>query len=147
MKIRIKKLSPNAILPKYHTPESAGFDLAASEDMVIEPGQVAKVPTGLVIEAPKGHFLLIAARSSLPLKKGLTMANGIGVVDPDFAGPNDEIQIIVHNFTDSAVEVKKGERLAQGIFIKMDRAEWKEVEEIRSEDRGGYGSTGGYEKT
>ena len=144
MRIKIKKLDSDVPLPQYHTSESAGFDLAASKDCIIQPGQVAKVPTGLIIEAPKGHFLLIAARSSLPLKKGLMMANGIGVVDPDYAGPNDEISIIVHNFTNSPVEVKKGERLAQGIFIKSDRIEWEEVAEIRKEDRGGYGSTGGY---
>ncbi len=144
MKVKIKKLNPSAVLPAYHTAESAGFDLAANSDMSIQPGEVVKVPTGLVIEAPKGHFLLIAARSSLPLKKGLTMANGIGVVDPDYAGPNDEISIIVHNFTSQPVEVKKGERLAQGIFLPVEQISWEEVGEIRSQSRGGYGSTGGY---
>jgi dUTP pyrophosphatase len=105
---------------------------------------VVKIPTGLVIAAPKGHFLLIAARSSLPLKKGLAMANGIGVVDPDYAGPSDEVHIIVHNFTQNPVEVKKGERLAQGIFLPIEQAQWEEVDETRAKDRGGIGSTGGY---
>lgn len=144
MKVKIKKLDPGVVSPAYHTAESAGFDLAANSDVVIQPGQVVKIPTGLVIEAPGGHFLLIAARSSLPLKKGLMMANGIGVVDPDYAGPNDEISIIVHNFTQNPVEVKKGERLAQGIFLPVKQIEWEEVSEIRQESRGGYGSTGGY---
>lgn len=144
MKVKIKKSDPGASLPKYHTTESAGFDLAASQDAIVQPGEVAKIPTGLIIEAPKGHFLLIAARSSLPLKKGLAMANGIGIVDPDYAGPSDEIHIIVHNFTKLPVEVKKGERLAQGIFIKSDQVEWDEVGELRGSDRGGIGSTGGY---
>src|SRR5437868_7008468 len=109
MKVRIKKTDPSVALPKYHTSESAGFDIAANADVTVPPGQTFKIPTGLVIEAPKGHFLLIAARSSLPLKKGLAMANGIGVVDPDYAGPNDEVHIIVHNFTTQDVVVKKGE--------------------------------------
>jgi len=144
MKVRIKKTSSDIALPQYHTQESAGFDIAASADVTVAAGTVVKIPTGLVIEAPKGHFLLIAARSSLPLKKGLAMANGIGVVDPDYAGPNDEVHIIVHNFTNSAVEVKKGERLAQGIFLPVEQAEWEEVDQLRDSDRGGIGSTGGY---
>jgi dUTP pyrophosphatase len=144
MKVQIKKIDPSVELPKYHTSESAGFDIASSADVAIPPGEVFKIPTGLVIAAPKGHFLLIAARSSLPLKKGLTMANGIGVVDPDYAGPNDQIHIIVHNFTKETVEVKKGDRLAQGIFLPVEQAEWEEMEQLRDIDRGGIGSTGGY---
>jgi dUTP pyrophosphatase len=144
MKVKIKRLDKSVDLPKYHTSESAGFDLAAKTDVIVQPGEVFKIPTGLVIEAPSGHFLLIAARSSLPLKKGLAMANGIGVVDPDYAGPTDEISIIVHNFTNKPVEVKKGERLAQGIILPVNQVVWEEVDEIRKESRGGYGSTGGY---
>jgi len=144
MHVRIKKIDPNVALPQYHTSESAGFDIASNADIIIAPGQVAKIPTGLVIAAPKGHFLLIAARSSLPLKKGLAMANGIGVVDPDYAGPGDEIHIIVHNITQKPVEVKKGERLAQGIFLPIEQAQFVEVDELRPTDRGGIGSTGGY---
>jgi dUTP pyrophosphatase len=144
MKAKIKKIQPGISLPQYHTPESAGFDIASSVDITVAPGQVAKIPTGLVIAAPKGHFLLIAARSSLSLKKGLAMANGIGIIDPDFAGPNDEINIIVHNFTSGPVDVKKGERLAQGVFLKTEQAEWEEVNQLRDVDRGGIGSTGGY---
>lgn len=144
MQAKIKRLDKEIKLPGYHTSESAGFDIASAVDVVIAPGEVAKIPTGLVIAAPKGHFLLIASRSSLPLKKGLMMANGIGVVDPDYAGPNDQIHIIVHNFTQKPVEVKKGERLAQGIFLQFEQAQWEEVSELRAVDRGGIGSTGGY---
>src|SRR3989344_6344902 len=145
MKVKIRKTDPDVVLPQYHTPESAGFDIASSADVIVPAGEVAKIPTGLVIEAPRGHFLLIAARSSLPLKKGLAMANGIGVVDPDYAGPNDEVHIIVRNFTQNQVEVKKGERLAQGIFLPVEQAVWEEVEKLRDDDRGGIGSTGGYQ--
>ena len=73
------------------------------------------------------------------------MANGIGVIDPDYARASDEVHIIVHNFTARPIEVKKGERLAQGIFLEFERAEWEEVTELRQKDRGGIGSTGGYE--
>lgn len=142
---KIKRINPSVLLPQYHTSESAGFDIASSVDITVAPGEVVKIPTGLVIAAPKGHFLLIAARSSLALKKGLTMANGIGIVDPDYAGPNDEIHIIVHNFTQNPVEVKKGERLAQGLFLKTEQAQWEEADTLRNVDRGGIGSTGGYQ--
>lgn len=144
MKTKIKRIDLETALPSYHTSESAGFDIASGGDVTVPPGEVVKIPTGLVIAAPSGHFLLIAARSSLPLKKGLMMANGIGVVDPDYTGPSDQVHIIVYNFTDKPVEVKKGERLCQGIFIRSEQAEWEEVDEIRKSDRGGLGSTGGY---
>jgi dUTP pyrophosphatase len=144
MKAQIKRLSKDVELPKYHTTESAGFDISSSVDITVEPGQVAKIPTGLVIAAPKGHFLLVAARSSLSFKKGLAMANGIGIIDPDYAGPSDEIHIIVHNFSGKVVEVKKGERLAQGVFLKTEQAQWEESDQLRDVDRGGIGSTGGY---
>lgn len=144
MNVRIKRNDPSTPLPQYHTSESAGFDIASSVDITVPVGEVVKIPTGLVIEAPKGHFLLIAARSSLPLKKGLAMANGIGVIDPDYAGPKDEISIIAINFTQKPVEVKKGERLAQGIFLPVEQASWEEVDQLREKDRGGVGSTGGY---
>ena len=144
MEVKIKRIDASVELPKYHTAESAGFDIASNQDVTIAPGEVTKIPTGLVIAAPRGHFLLIAARSSLPLKKGLVMANGIGVIDPDYAGPNDQIHIIVHNITLKAVEVKKGERLAQGIFLPVSQAQWQESDQTRNSDRGGIGSTGGY---
>jgi dUTP pyrophosphatase len=143
MKVKIKRLSSEVALPEYHTPDSAGFDIASNADLKVASGEVVKVPTGLVIEAPKGHFLLISARSSLPLKKGLIMANGIGIIDPDFAGPNDEIHLILHNVSKESVEIKKGERLAQGVFLKFEQAEWVESHKLRDEDRGGMGSTGG----
>ncbi len=144
MKAKITRLDKTVELPKYHTSESAAFDLAANVDAVIKPGEIGKIKTGLVIEAPQGHFLLIAARSSLGLKKGLKLVNGIGVVDRDYAGPEDEINILVHNFTTEAVEIKKGDRLAQGMFVQVDQIEWEETDVIREESRGGYGSTGGY---
>ncbi len=142
---KIKRIDSSVELPKYQTSESAGFDLASAVDITIGAHEVVKIPTGLVIAAPKGYFLLISARSSLPIKKGLTMANGIGVIDPDYAGPTDEVQILVYNFTNSPVEVKKGERLAQGVFLKTEQVQWEESENLGLVDRGGIGSTGGYD--
>lgn len=144
MEAKIVRLSKDIDLPVYHTEESAGFDIAASEDLVIEPGKVAKVKTGLIIQAPVGHFLLIASRSSLAFKKGVMLANGIGVVDRDYCGPEDELTLSFYNFSEEAVEVKKGERMAQGLFLPVDQVKWVETDEIKEDNRGGYGSTGGY---
>jgi len=128
-------------LPAYQTAEAAGFDLAASVDMTVEPGTIALVPTGLVIAVPKGHFLGIFARSSTPLKRGLMVANGVGVVDADYCGAHDEIKIQVLNFTQAPVHVRRGDRLAQGVIVPFVRAEFHEEQPIAA-SRGGFGSTG-----
>lgn len=129
-------------LPTYATAESAGFDLAASAEVTVAPRQIALVPTGLVIEVPTGYFLGIFARSSTPLKRGLVVANGVGVVDPDYAGPEDEVRIQVLNVSTSDVTVRPGDRLAQGIVLPAPRVTWDEVTDARRETRGGFGSTG-----
>jgi dUTP pyrophosphatase len=142
MRLRIRRLDSTIPLPRYGTGESAGFDLAASQDVTVKPGQVALVRTGLVIEVPTGHFLAIFARSSTPLKRGLAVANGVGVVDPDYSGPEDEIMIQVLNFTNADVVVRRGDRLAQGIVLAAPRVTWDEVSDIREATRGGFGATG-----
>jgi|SRR5262245_38347422 len=141
--VKIRRLHPSVHLPDYQTSGAAGFDLAASEDVTVPPASVALVPTGLVIQAPQGHFLGIFARSSTPLKRGLMVANGVGVVDGDYCGPTDEIKIQVLNFTAQPVHVKRGDRLAQGLFLPVTRAEWLEADgDLREGSRGGFGATG-----
>lgn len=142
MRLRIRRLDSTIPLPTYGTDEAAGFDLAAAHDLEIAPRQIALVRTGLVIEVPTGHFLGIFARSSTPLKRGLLVANGVGVVDPDYSGPTDEIMIQVLNITDAPVHVAKGDRLAQGIVLPAPRVVWDEVSDIRAGARGGFGATG-----
>jgi len=141
MNVRITRLHEHVALPSFQTAGAAGFDLAASDDITIEAGRVALVPTGLVIEVPAGHFLGVFARSSTPLKRGLMVANGVGVVDSDYCGPTDEIKVQVLNFTGEAVTVRQGDRLAQGIILPFVRVTWVEGEATR-ESRGGFGSTG-----
>jgi len=142
--IRIRRLDPAIALPQYQTAGAAGFDLAASRDVVVEPASPALVPTGLVIEVPAGYFLGIFARSSTPLRRGLIVANGVGVVDSDYCGPADEIKIQVLNFTRDPVLVKAGDRIAQGLLIPVVRVEWQEAREhLRDGSRGGFGATGG----
>ena len=110
--------------------------------MHVAPGQIALVRTGLVIEVPTGHFLGIFARSSTPLKRGLIIANGVGVIDPDYSGPNDEVMVAVLNFTRADVLVTRGDRLAQAVVLPAPRVTWQEVTELRQITRGGFGATG-----
>ena len=142
MNVRITRLHASVALPAYQTGGAAGFDLAASAAMTIQPGEVALVPTGLVVEIPAGYFLGIFARSSTPLKRGLMVANGVGIVDSDYCGPRDEIKIEVLNFTSSPVSVVPGDRLAQGVILPVARAEWTEAGAATGPSRGGFGSTG-----
>jgi dUTP pyrophosphatase len=142
MLLKIKRLDGAVSLPAPATGRAAGFDLASAVDIEIPPGGIKLVGTGLVISVPDGYFLGIFARSSLPLKRGLIVANGVGVIDADYCGPHDEIKIQVLNVTDGPVQVLRGERLAQGIVLPCPRVEWEEVTEVAAPTRGGFGSTG-----
>src|SRR5215207_7418179 len=112
MNVRIRRLHSDVALPRYESGSAAAFDFSATEDVTINPAQVALVPTGLVIEVPEGMFLGIFARSSTPMRRGLMVANGVGVVDPEYCGPEDEVKVAVMNFTTAPVTVRKGDRSA-----------------------------------
>jgi dUTP pyrophosphatase len=141
MRVRIRRLNAQVKLPQYETAAAAAFDFAAATDLDVPPGEVRLVPTGLVIEVPAGMFLGVFARSGTPLKRGLMVANGVGVVDPDYCGPTDEVKIAVLNFTSRPVTIHAGDRLAQGIFLPAARVEWEEASEFLAQSRGGFGST------
>jgi dUTP pyrophosphatase len=141
MKVRIRRIDKSLPLPEYKTAGAAGFDLASRVDMTILPKSISYIPLNVAIEPPEGHMLLLAARSSLH-KKGLMLANGVGIGDCDFSGNNDEYKAAVYNFSDSPVVVQRGDRVAQGIFKRYEAAEWQEVDDLENNDRGGFGSTG-----
>jgi dUTP pyrophosphatase len=143
MVLHIKRLDATLPLPGYATADSAAFDLSAAEDIEVPAGAVRLVRTGLVIGVPSGYFLAIFARSSTPLKRGLMVANGVGVVDADYRGPEDEVKIPIVNITHSVVHVARGDRLAQAIVLPAPRVEWEEVNDLAAPTRGGFGSTGG----
>jgi dUTP pyrophosphatase len=141
MQVQIKRVDSSLPLPEYHTGGSAGFDLYSREDAVIPAKSLALLPSNLIICTPPGYALILAARSSLAKKKGLQMPNGVGVIDSDYCGPEDEIKLSLYNFTDSEVRVEKGERLVQGMFFKVEQGQWEEVKNLDNPSRGGFGST------
>ena len=141
MKIRIKKLRDDVAVPAYQTDGAAAFDLASADDAVVAPKGFMLLPTGLVIATPPGHVLVLAARSSLFKKKGLMLANGIGVIDSDYCGHEDQIFIAVYNPSEVEVKITAGERIAQGMILPVVRAEFEEGE-TGDKSRGGFGSTG-----
>ncbi|MDA1060412.1 MAG: dUTP diphosphatase [bacterium] len=144
MNVKIKRIDKDLPLPVYETDGSVGFDIHAREDISVEPGKIAMVPSNLIVEVPKGYMLVVASRSSTPLKKGLTPPHGFGIIDHDYCGPEDEISVLVYNFSREQVRVSRGEKIAQGVFVKIDKFDWEEVDEISGDSRGGFGSTGGY---
>jgi dUTP pyrophosphatase len=147
MNIEVKRIDKELPLPKYETAGAAGFDFLARTDVTIGPKQIMLLPGNVIIAIPEGYMLGVFSRSSTPHKKGLQMPHGVGVIDSDFRGPDDEIWIQMMNFTDKPVDVKRGEKIAQGIFIPVVQAEWQEVDEMSAPTRGGRGSTGGYESS
>lgn len=141
MKLKIKRFDQDLPLPEYKTDQAAALDLYARVDTVISPGKIGYAPLNIALELPKGHWALLAARSSLH-KKGLMMANGIGVGDEDYCGDNDEYRAILFNFTDQEVVIKRGERIVQLIILSRKKVEIEGVIELGNKDRGGLGSTG-----
>lgn len=144
MEVKIKRIDKSLPLPIYETDGSVGFDIIAREDTEVLPAKIAMVPANLIVEVPKGYMLVIASRSSTPVKKGVSPPHGFGIIDHDYCGPDDEIKVLVYNFTGEVVRILRGEKIAQGVFVKIDKFAWEEVEEISNESRGGFGSTGGY---
>ncbi len=144
MKVKIKRIDKELPLPVYETHGSVGFDIIAREDTAIEPGNISITASNLIVEVPHGYMLVVASRSSTPMKKGLTPPHGFGIIDHDYCGPEDEIGVLVYNFTDEIVQIHRGEKIAQGVFVKIDRFEWEEVDKMEGGSRGGFGSTGGY---
>lgn len=142
MNLKIKLIDETLPLPEYKTRGSVAFDLYSRINITVPPKEIRLIPLNVIIGIPDGHFMILAARSSLPIKKGLTCANSIGIVDTDFCGEQDEWRFEAYNFSDSPVTVERGERIAQALLIKFEKAEISKVNYTHNESRGGIGSTG-----
>lgn len=142
MKVEIKRVDKSLPLPVYETEGAVGFDIICREDTRILPKSIARIPGNLIVKVPNGYFLMVALRSSTPKKKSLIKPHGVGIVDNDYCGEGDEILVQVYNISEKPIEVKRGEKIAQGVLVKTERAEWEEVDEMDENSRGGFGSTG-----
>jgi dUTP pyrophosphatase len=140
--ISLTRIDPTLPLPRYESAGAVGFDIITRVTTQIEPGQIALVPGNVIVKVPQGYALLLVPRSSLPRKKGLMCPHSLGVIDQDYHGDKDELMVQVQNITQQTVTVERGERIAQGIFVKVERAQWEEVESHGADSRGGFGSTG-----
>lgn len=139
MKVKIKRIDKSFPLPEYQTSGAVAFDLYSRIDGTIKPKTLEKLPTNIIVEIPKGYMLQIKDRSSTMKKKGLLVTTGY--IDNDYHGEEDEILLQVYNMTDEDVNIEKGERIGQGAFVRIDIGEWEEVDKMKEESRGGFGST------
>jgi dUTP pyrophosphatase len=141
LQVTIKRIDKDLPLPIYATQGSVGFDLYCREETEIAPRCIELIPANVIVQIPPGYMLMLTMRSSTPRRKGLLIPNGVGIIDQDYGGEGDELRVQVLNFREEAVTIKRGERIAQGIFIPVARVTWNEADEMGS-GRGGFGSTG-----
>lgn len=130
MKIKIKRFDENISLPEYEK-GAAGFDFLCRTNTVIKPNEIRGIPSNVALVVPKGYLLLVLSRSSTPTHTGLVMPHSVGIIDPFFCGDDDEIQLIFKNTTNKSISIKKGAKLAQGVLIKYETAEFVEVKKLK----------------
>ncbi|MBS3123105.1 dUTP diphosphatase [Candidatus Woesearchaeota archaeon] len=139
MTIKIKKLHPQAILPKYACANDAGMDFYSLENEIINPGERKLIPTGIAMAIPPGYVGLIWDKSGIASKHGIKTMGG--VIDSGYRG---EIKIIMHNLSNTSYMIEKNTKIAQMLIQKVEQKDIVEVEELDESDRGsgGFGSTG-----
>ena len=142
VQVLITRLDPSIPLPVYAKGGDAGADIVTRIDVTLQPGERALVPTGIAIALPDGYVALVHPRSGLAIKHGVTMVNAPGTVDAGYRG---ELQcILINHDRNDAVTFHKGDRIAQLVIQKVERAEFVEVQDLPGSGRGtgGFGSTG-----
>ena len=141
LRVLVRRLDPTLPLPTYAREGDAGLDLQAAEAATLEPGGRALIPTGLAVAIPAGYAAFVLPRSGLALRHGLTCLNTPGLVDSGYRG---EIKVLLINHDRVPVTIARGERIAQLVVQRVERAELIEVQELPPSERGagGFGSTG-----
>ena len=143
LRVQFQRLpsNPDLPLPARATPQAAGYDIRSAIEVVLNPGEIRLISTGLIMELPEGMECQVRPRSGLALKHGITLPNSPGTIDPDYRG---EVKIIIQNLGSEQVTLIRGERIAQLVFSLFQSPEVSEVKELSNTDRGedGFGSTG-----
>jgi len=140
-RIAVRRLDPDLPLPAYAREGDAGLDLRAAQRVTVEPGGRALVRTGIAVAIPAGYAGLVLPRSGLALRHGVTVLNAPGLIDPGYRG---EVQVLLVNHAPRPVTFERGDRIAQLVLQRVERAELVEVHELPPSERGGggFGSTG-----
>ncbi len=142
--VQVVRLDPDLPLPSYARAGDAGADLMTTRDVTLAPGERALVPTGIALALPEGYVALIHPRSGLAVRHGLSIVNTPGTVDAGYRG---EVQVLLVNHDPrEAVTLRRGDRIAQLVIQRVERAVFEEVDRLPDSERGdgGYGSTGGF---
>ena len=141
--IEVKRLSngEGLPLPCYESDGAAGMDVRAAEDWTLEPGERRPIATGFAVAIPEGFEIQVRPRSGLAAKNGITCLNTPGTIDADYRG---EVKVILINLSDEAFRIRRGDRIAQLVPAPVQRARFREVDDLDSTQRGtdGFGSTG-----
>lgn len=137
MQIPIKRFDNSLPMPEYEK-GAACFDLYSRKDELIKSGEIKLIPANVAIKVPEGYVMMLFARSSTPMRKGLMLANSVGILDPFFCGDRDEILMELYNFTKEDININKGETLAQCMLVKTEPVTWQEVSRMEDEGVGGY---------
>ncbi len=142
--IQVRRLDPGVPLPTYAHPGDAGADLSSTVDLRLEPGERAMVPTGISVALPEGYVALVHPRSGLAARCGISIVNTPGTIDAGYRG-EIKVMLINHDLRE-AVELRRGDRIAQLVIQQVERARFVEVEQLPASERGagGHGSTGGF---
>ncbi len=144
LEIQIVRLDPDVPMPGYAHPGDAGADLTTTVDVTLAPGERAMVPTGIALALPDGYVAFVHPRSGLAARHGLSIVNTPGTIDAGYRG---EIKVMLINHDPATpVELTRGDRIAQLVIQRYERARFSEVPELPASARGegGYGSTGGF---
>lgn len=145
--VLLTRLDPDLPLPSYAHPGDAGADLVSAVDLTLAPGERALVPTGIALALPEGYVALVHPRSGLAARHGVSIVNTPGTIDAGYRG-EIKVLLINHDRTDS-VSFQRGDRIAQLVFQRFERAQFLEIDALPASARGtgGYGSTGGFGRT
>lgn len=142
LKLKIRRIDKSLPIPQHQTAGSVGVDLYSRINAQIQPKELKILPSNITVEIPRGYMFMVALRPSAAKKYNLFVPHSVGIIDQDYCGEKDEVLLPLYNFGDHPAQIKKGERICQGMYIRVDQVDFTETGSIISDkSRGSYGST------